>query len=530
SAYNERAVAYRLSKGLPLDGVAVGVVIQRMVDAAASGVMFTVNAVSGSVQEITISSLWGAGEGLVSGGLDADTFVVAKKTLDVRETLADKTEMMVPADAALGGLRKVEVPPPRRRQPSLTPGQVRALAAHGMEIERRSGRPQDIEFGVDAAGQIHILQARPVTTAAEYGPAAGNPLVWDNSNIVESYSGVTTPMTFSFIRRAYTIVYHCFAEVMGIRPAVVHRNRVVFENMLGLFRGQVYYNLLNWYRLIRLFPGFEYNKTFMESMMGLKEPAELKDEARPVSFARRWFVELPALVRLVLRTLWNFRRIRRLADDFQRHFDDHYRRWERLDFRALPPHELMKLYREMEDALLWNWRAPIINDFYVMIFYGTLKKLCHSWCGDAAGSLQNDLICGEGGIESTQPPRMLLRLAALAEKNPELRRLIRERSAEALAAEVPADPRFAEFNALFREYLDRYGFRCMNELKLEEYSLRDRPQFVYAIIRNYLVMDRPEALDTDAIERREHAIREGAEARAFGALAKSGGLLPRRLI
>ena len=76
-------------------------------------------------------------------------------------------------------------------------------------------------------------------------------MIWDNSNIIESYSGVTTPMTFSFIRRAYSIVYHCFAQVMGISPRVVEQNADTFNNMLGLFHGRVYYNLKNWYRLVR---------------------------------------------------------------------------------------------------------------------------------------------------------------------------------------------------------------------------------------------------------------------------------------
>ena len=68
-----------------------------------------------------------------------------------------------------------------------------------------------------------------MTRVKEYGPAAGNHLVWDNSNIIESYTGVTSPMTFSFIRRVYTIVYHCFAEVMGISPTVIKANHMTFE-------------------------------------------------------------------------------------------------------------------------------------------------------------------------------------------------------------------------------------------------------------------------------------------------------------
>ena len=74
SAYNERALAYRAARGIAVDEIAIGVLVQEMIDAAASGVMFTVNPNSGDVHEVVISSLFGAGEGLVSTGLEADTF------------------------------------------------------------------------------------------------------------------------------------------------------------------------------------------------------------------------------------------------------------------------------------------------------------------------------------------------------------------------------------------------------------------------------------------------------------------------
>ena len=65
--------------------------------------------------------------------------------------------------------------------------------------------------------------------------------------------------------------------------------------MLGLFCGRVYYNLKNWYRLVRLFPGYQYNRGFMETMMGVREPLLLEDELPKPGVLRRWFVELPAL-------------------------------------------------------------------------------------------------------------------------------------------------------------------------------------------------------------------------------------------
>ncbi len=530
SAYNERAMAYRRERGLAVSGIAVAVVVQQMVDAVASGVMFTINPVTGCVHETVVSALYGLGEGLVSQGMDADTFTVRKDTLAITPALAEKGERMV-IDAAAGrGLLREAVPEELRSKPCLTDDQVRAVVRAGGAVERHYGRPQDIEFAFDAAGRLHLLQTRPVTTAAEYGPAAGNHLIWDNSNIIESYSGVTSPLTFSFIRRAYTIVYHCFAQVMGIPEAVVRGSQPVFENMLGLFRGQVYYNLLNWYRLVRLFPGFSFNKQFMESMMGLREPAELKDEVAVPGRARRLLVELPRLIRLLLRTSWNFLRIRTWVRRFDDNFRSHYRRWSALRFSELQPHELMRVYREMEETLLWNWRAPIINDFYVMVFYGVLKKLCTTWCGDARGSLQNDLICGEGGIESTEPTRMLLRLAAVAQRDGVLRDLILNEDPARLVRRIDAEPRFAEFAAGFHDYLDLYGFRCMNELKLEEYSLRDRPEFVFTILRNYLALNRPEALDTEAMSAREQTLRREAEARAYSALSPLRRVVFRRVL
>jgi len=521
SAFNERALAYRRARNLPLDRIAIAVVVQQMVEARASGVLFTANPNDSNVHEIVISALWGAGEGLVSAGLDADTWIVDKETLAVTEQIAEKREQLVLDRTAGRGLAREEVPAELRGTPSLSRDQVEETARAGLAIERHYRRPQDVEFSIDAAGRLWILQARPVTTVEEAGPAAGNRLLWDNSNIIESYSGVTSPMTFSFIRRAYSIVYHCFAEVMGIGPEVVRANRDVFDNMLGLFRGQVYYNLHNWYRLVRLFPGFNYNKSFMESMMGVREGLAMGDkteEPAPVTGMRRYTVELPALLRLVGRSVRNFLHIRRIVGDFEAHFRERYGTWSAMDFRRMAPHELAALYRQMEDQLLWEWKAPIINDFFVMIFYGTLKKLSVSWCGDEHGSLQNDLIAGEGGIESTEPTKLLLRLAAQARQNPALRQLLLETPPDELARLIPADPHWADFASEIARYLDLYGFRCVNELKLEEPSLRDRPAFLYQILRNYLAMEDPSALDVTVMEERERKLRVEAEARAFAAI------------
>ncbi len=530
SAFNSHAVAYRIENRLPIEGIAVGVVVQKMIDAVASGVVFTINPANSRTDQVLISSVWGAGDGLVSGQLAADTFVHSKAGEQVSAAIAEKSEQLVWDRQSGYGLTSVLLEKAQAEAASLNVAHRQQLVQVAIEIENLYRRPQDIEFCLDASGELFILQARPVTRVAEYGPAAGNRLTWDNSNIIESYSGVTTPMTFSFIRRAYTIVYHCFAEVMGIGPERVKASRHVFENMLGLIRGRVFYNLQNWYRLIRLFPGYQYNAQFMESMMGLKQSLQLDEDQTPPTFWRRYLVELPALVRLLLRTSWNFLWIRKTVDQFQDSFQLHYARWDAMNFADQAPHQLKALYHEMEDALLWNWKAPIINDFYVMIYFGLLRKLCQKWAHDQTGALQNDLICGEGGVESAEPARMLLRMASHASQNDVIKAAIFSEPLEEVPVLVKSTPGCEDFQQAMEHYLDRYGFLCMNELKLEEFSLRDRPHVVYQVLRNYLSLEDSSALDVDAMQEREQRVRREAEQRAFQEVGRGLLGLPRRWV
>ena len=109
----------------------------------------------------------------------------------------------------------------------------------------------------------------------------------------------------------------------------------------------------------------------------------------------------------------------------------------------------------MEDALLWNWKAPIINDFFVMVCYGLLKKMCARRCGDESGTLHHALLCDVGGVESAEPARRLLQLARAASESEKLRELILGGPLESLPQCVAADAQFEPFQALFEQYLVR---------------------------------------------------------------------------
>ena len=515
SGYSERALAYRNHCGLPLTNIGVGVVIQKMVDATSSGVAFSRNPMKPLDREtVVVSSVWGFGEGLVSGELDADHFSVQRDTLKIESKIVEKPHAFRQAPG--GGLVKREVSEEVKKIPSLTEEQSREVARLAMGLEEKIGTAQDLEWAY-AEGKLFCLQTRPITTLPPksfYDPQVNgdHAILWDNSNIIESYSGVTSPLTFSFARMAYERVYIQFCEVMGVPRKVIEAHDVMFRNMLGLIRGRVYYNLGNWYRLVLMLPGSASNKGFMETMMGVQQ--ELDPQVSKIFD----FVQNPPKYSLGKRlavlfmTLWRFIRMDSIVHGFQAHFNTVYQKARKTRFEALSLTELVVVYQSLDDKILRRWQAPIINDYLCMIFFGLLKKLTEKWvaAGDAAPSLQNDLLCGQGDLESTEPTKCLMRIASTIDNGDAA---FRERFVSAPSKQVWADlvggKRSPSTQALFEDFLDRYGFRCINELKLEEPDLNDDPSFVVNAVQSYVKM---KSYSIAAIEEREIQIRSKAEA------------------
>lgn len=135
SLWTDRAVAYRRDRGIDDDGVHMAVVVQRMVDPRAAGVLFTANPVTGTRGETVLDAVPGLGTAVVDGTVRPDHYVVA----------------------ADGGTEGPD-------DGCLSPEEVTALHAAGQRFQRHFGSPQDVEWALDRDGTPWILQSRPVTT------------------------------------------------------------------------------------------------------------------------------------------------------------------------------------------------------------------------------------------------------------------------------------------------------------------------------------------------------------------------------
>jgi len=159
SAYGARALFYRNKQHAPADPE-LAVVVEAMIDAEKSGVLFTVDPTSGRDDVMVIESAWGLGEVVVGGLVQPDRFVVDKQTLAIVErAVGHKTFELVRGKS---GDERRELSPERADAPSLNDDEVRAIAELALKDERHYGAPQDAEFAF-AGGKPFLVQTRPVT-------------------------------------------------------------------------------------------------------------------------------------------------------------------------------------------------------------------------------------------------------------------------------------------------------------------------------------------------------------------------------
>ena len=161
SLFTPRAIFYRETNNIEHDRVLIAVVVQKMVNAKKSGVMFTAHPMSGERDKIVIEAVFGLGEGIVSGRITPDHYVVDKNNFEIVEKMINKKEKMI-VRGNDGSTEEVATPSSIAEKQVLDESEIISIAKFGKRIEEHYGFPQDIEWAVEN-GKIYILQSRPMT-------------------------------------------------------------------------------------------------------------------------------------------------------------------------------------------------------------------------------------------------------------------------------------------------------------------------------------------------------------------------------
>jgi len=474
SGFSERVLVYRQEAGLPITPQAPAVLIQQMIGADISGVAFAADPVSGQRSVSVVGAVYGLGTALVSGDADADTFHIDKHNAIIKRDIVEKTTMHRFDNNQSEGVSAQPVAANKVKLAALNDIQIRKIAALVRATSQVFGRPQDIEWAYHNR-QLYLLQSRPITSLRDIADPDAELNIWDNSNIAESYGGVTTPLTFTFASKAYQEVYRQFCRILKVPSKTINANNNTYRRMLGLIRGRVYYNMIAWYRVLAMLPGFTFNRRFMEQMMGVKQGLP-EDIAQQLSNAGSGAKLLDAfnLLRMLMGLISNHWTLPKKIDHFYQRLNN------ALDTRNkalsdMRPDELCQHYHALENQLLTRWDAPLINDFFAMIFHGVLRKLSTHWCKDSNDTLHNDLLCGEGGMISAEPAKRVCEMAQTIATESALIQILTEGTLEAIQQAIESH---AALYDQYQAYLEKFGDRCLDELKLESITLHDDPMLL----------------------------------------------------
>ncbi len=415
SYWNERAMIYRHDARVPHMEGGMAVLVQRMVDSRASGIMFTVDPVTGEDRTV-IESVRGLGDRLASGEAAPDRFVVSR---DGTVVVADDADGLSISDA-----------------------EATMLSMMGADLERLFGSPQDVEWALDSDG-VKLLQSRPVTTVAE-----DDGILWTRAYGDEYWADATTPLFFSVMGPMLTdYVNHEGARIMGYKA-------IQDSPLLRLHKSHIYFNTWVLEQAFSYYPRYARSK----ELLNYYPASERERIARSPS---RTGMALMSQLRVAVRDPDGMlNRTDQAYKDWASRFMKQCLRFDRLDLAAMDYGQLKRVYAEIEGAAIGHYR--LIR--YGMVSHSIasnmiVKQWLRSWLDDDSGELYSKLISGLRGNKTLETNVALSKLSLHAAKDRHVAAALRSMDNEEFMNAMRDDPMLDNFHEHLDEFLYEYGHR-----------------------------------------------------------------------
>lgn len=523
SMWTGRALAYRHRTGHSNDTARIAVVVQVMVASDVSGVMFTVNPVSGRTDEIVVNASWGLGEGIVSGVVVPDEYILSARTLAPTRRAVGSKEVQVVKDPDTGkGTVHVPVPEEKRGIFCLSNAQMAELGALGLRVaDYHGGLPQDIEWAM-RDGKFHLLQSRPVTgieltwdedvDAWQTVPDKDDTL-WSGSWAAEFWSGGITPLFYS------------------VRAAEMWRRNTRIMQVLGLT--DLMRSRWTKYRRATAFYNVDIDERLYRSLL----PRILRGGALTYH---------PQSMRETLaRQPWEKGRfIKAMSRLYLTRPDMGLHRWERTLRKFMDETVNNRNYATREELRSWDdarvrayaeEQVALAEDFLVYTSFGAylhakpiigaLSLLVRRWNPGADQFLFQDMISGLATPSLLmKESRELWHLAQVIRNDPYLLDAFQRHLGAAFFEEMGRDPKGADFIEQYRGFVGRHGHGGHADRDIYFSRRIEDPALDYESLAVLL-----KAVDLTPPEEFEHRLirkREEATARAMAGIRKQrfGGL------
>ncbi|MDQ7826045.1 MAG: PEP/pyruvate-binding domain-containing protein [Candidatus Eremiobacteraeota bacterium] len=456
SLFSERAMTY--FNNSPLESASMAVVIQEMVEAEFSGVLFSANPQNGCRGVLVIEASHGTGDTVVSGRTSPERVIIWKKNLRPLFGTAGATTKGEPFYRALFEKRA-----------------IKSLGASAKRLERHFNYPVDIEWAL-SGGRLFLLQVRPITAL----PDPKTPEVWSNVNSGEVLPDAVTPLTWSIVKVFVASIFSPVNELFGID--------VEKEPVFDLIEGHAYANASIFAWIIHCIPG-PGRPSLTEVFGGEQEElleelfASFPDESLR---GRRPFT-LSALARLpvsVARFLFHARLDR--SRNFFKLSGDEIDALLRLDLSSRSVAELLDQVDMLMERIL-GIRNVVPKIATGMGYFAAFLGFCRKYLGDPHGMIANRLVAGTGNMDSAEGGMAIYRLAEEAFKSGEVGAALRqEESFSEIRGILEGSGVGKAFLAKWDEMMLRHGHHTRGEVELYNPRWSEEPDYVLHLLRGYL--------------------------------------------
>ena len=498
SLWTERAIHYRINKGFDHSKVYLAVVVQQMVESEASGVAFSVNPLNSNHEEVIIESVWGLGEGLVSGQITPDRYVIEKNSGKIlQREIETKKNMVVRPQSGLGTVL-VPILENKRSTPSLSDGQVKELAEIVCRIEEYYGSPQDIEWAL-AENSFYVLQSRPVTTLNllnAISTAADEPeffsfdpnTEWTNVGLKERCHQPLSILGWSIIEPCQNAGLSWLYEAVAGKK--IPTGTKLFNNVYG-------YLYMNFTLIKKISPTSSLANFLSEDKTGEFSPK------------RGNLQEL----KLLIKSFFAGRKMAGFLDkEFYRMLPGYLQ-----EIKGLGEYELDSLSnRELYEYLLAGrtlaesfFRYQTASLSVAEVYYKVLTGFMVKWLDDKNMSLSAKLVSGLPNNLTVESNNDVWKLARLLNQSPRLRSLFLSMSAEEFLSRAGKTGEGRFFISQLEDLLKKHG-HLNTRMDIATDFWWENPVIVLSMVRGFL--SDTENADPDVREWEKKKVREETEA------------------
>jgi len=488
SVFSYRSFVYRQREGGTVQELAIAVVVQEMVSAEVSGVIFTTDPIRASSNQVLIEAAWGLGEGIVDGRVTTDSYTYdgVEKRITGREI---RYKLLKSERAVAGGTRLIEVAPAQREVPSLTDGEVATLADVALAIRDAFNAEQDVEWSL-AGGRLFILQSRPITNLDHPGredeilldpletvPEVEANTLWSMMDVGEATAGIMSPLGQGFMRY-YGKAHHsaCLRASGILKTEAPHR-------YLGFIYGRCYLNISCLAHLYGRIPPLRDQRIITSRF--INDEVDQDAYRSPFKYGLSEWAIYPASV-----AFWFYRKVkagfenprRKAEKNRNKTYDDVIA----MDYEALSDLELTDEILKREKTLLNSMTHYFPFYFHAMGRYAALKMLCEAYLKEE--KLEDALKADMSELRTIDVTEDLWRVCARISENGTVRQIICSHESDAVKERLLAHPEGALFwTREIEPLLRKHGVRGKPpEFDLAEDRWVDNPALLFSLAEHYV--------------------------------------------